>query len=95
MTSYDDLPYVEAELNYLAPMAERPRYYAYDPEPEVPRSNLAHEALLLKCCDTMTDGRAHRPHDPGRRGATRKHRAAYARFPPRVTVSTVSLSTFR
>ena len=278
MTSYDDLPYIEAELNYLAPMAERPRYYAYDPEPEVPRSNLAHEAhrvrihdmrpiqsqvsldrqgfalleqrsavgdfwdedeirrvyypeaerliaaatgasrvfifdhtlrrriagtidrtrdaprqpatrvhvdhtaksgpqrvrdlmgedaegllhgrvqvinlwrpihgplrdaplavcdastvaaadlvpsdlvyrdrvgetysvtynpahrwfyvpemraheaLLLKCCDTMTDGRAHRPHDPGRRGATRKHRAAYARLPPRMTVSTVSLS---
>ena len=25
MTSYDELPYVEAELNYLAPMAERPR----------------------------------------------------------------------
>jgi hypothetical protein len=37
MTSYDHLPFVEAELNYLAPMAERPRYYAYDPEPDVPR----------------------------------------------------------
>jgi len=24
MTSYDHLPFVEAELNYLAPMAERP-----------------------------------------------------------------------
>ena len=26
MSSFTDLPYVEAELNYLAPMAERPRY---------------------------------------------------------------------
>ena len=26
-----DLPHVEAELNYLAPMAERPRNYTYDP----------------------------------------------------------------
>jgi hypothetical protein len=51
MTSYDDLPYVEAELNYLAPMAERPRYYAYDPEPGVPRSNLAHEAHRVRIHD--------------------------------------------
>ena len=26
MTSYDNLPYVEAALNYLAPMAERPHH---------------------------------------------------------------------
>src|SRR5271166_4639803 len=51
MTSHDDLPYVEAELNYLAPMAERPRYYAYDPEPGVPRSNLAHEAHRVRIHD--------------------------------------------
>ncbi len=30
MSNFVTLPYVEAELNYLAPMAERPRYYAYD-----------------------------------------------------------------
>ena len=30
MSNFATLPYVEAELNYLAPMAERPRYYAYD-----------------------------------------------------------------
>jgi len=30
MGNFATLPYVEAELNYLAPMAERPRYYAYD-----------------------------------------------------------------
>ena len=44
MTSYNNLPYVEAELNHLAPTTERPRYYTYDPEPGVPRSNTAHEA---------------------------------------------------
>jgi len=50
MTSHDNLPYVEAELNYLAPMAERPRYYAYD-QPGVPRSNLAHEAHRVRIYD--------------------------------------------
>ena len=43
MTNIDQLPYVEAELNYLAPMAERPRYYAYEPEAGEPRSNLTPE----------------------------------------------------
>ena len=32
MSNTDRLPYVEAELNYLGPTAERPRYYAYEPE---------------------------------------------------------------
>jgi hypothetical protein len=43
MTTFDDLPYVEAELNYLGPMRERPRYYAYDAGRET-RSNMTHEA---------------------------------------------------
>ena len=43
MTNIDQLPYVEAELNYLAPMTERPRYYAYEPEAGAPRSNLTPE----------------------------------------------------
>jgi len=30
VSNFETLPFVEAELNYLAPMAERPRYYAYD-----------------------------------------------------------------
>ena len=51
MTSYDNLPYVEAALNYLAPMAEQPRYYAYDPEPGVPRSNMAHETHRVRIHD--------------------------------------------
>ena len=43
MSNFASLPYVEAELNYLAPMTERPRYYAYDtPSGEV-RSNMTHE----------------------------------------------------
>jgi hypothetical protein len=43
MSKFDSLPYVEAELNYLAPMTERPRYYAYEPQPGEPRSNLEPE----------------------------------------------------
>lgn len=34
-----DLPQVVAELNYLKPMAERPRNYAYEPPPGIPRTN--------------------------------------------------------
>jgi hypothetical protein len=37
-----ELPYVEAELNYLGPMTERPRYYAYETGPDT-RSNMTHE----------------------------------------------------
>jgi hypothetical protein len=43
MSNVDSLPYVEAELNYLAPMTERPRYYAYEPQAGEPRSNLEPE----------------------------------------------------
>jgi hypothetical protein len=43
MSNADSLPYVEAELNYLAPMTDRPRYYAYEPQPGEPRSNLTPE----------------------------------------------------
>jgi hypothetical protein len=43
MIATDRLPYVEAELNYLAPMPERPRYYAYDVGSGA-QSNMRHEA---------------------------------------------------
>jgi hypothetical protein len=43
MSNVDSLPYVEADLNYLAPMSERPRYYAYEPQAGEPRSNLTPE----------------------------------------------------
>lgn len=34
------LPFVEAQMNYLAPMAERPRNYAMEPPTGEPRSNM-------------------------------------------------------
>lgn len=37
------LPFIEAELNYLAPMHERPRTYTYDPPPGVPRTTFVDE----------------------------------------------------
>jgi hypothetical protein len=40
MTDRAKLPHVEAELSYMAPMAARPRYLAYDPEPGEERSNM-------------------------------------------------------
>ena len=36
--SVEVLPWVKAELNYLAPTGERPRTYTYDPPAGVPRS---------------------------------------------------------
>jgi hypothetical protein len=43
----EDLPHVEAALNYLAPMTERPRNYTYDPPPGVPRSNTFPETHVV------------------------------------------------
>ncbi|MCP6762114.1 MAG: methyltransferase [Fischerella sp. CENA71] len=34
---YEDLPYVEANLTYLIPMAEKPVNYTYEPPPGIPR----------------------------------------------------------
>ncbi|MGH7085969.1 MAG: hypothetical protein ACREFN_13370, partial [Acetobacteraceae bacterium] len=48
MSTADSLPYVEAELNYLAPMAERPRYYAYEPDPSDPPPNMRHEGHRMR-----------------------------------------------
>src|SRR3954466_14883217 len=45
------LPYVEADLHYLAPMAERPRNYTFDPPPGIPRSNTAHETHRVPIYD--------------------------------------------
>jgi len=46
-----DLAHVEATLNYLAPMTERPRNYTYDPPPGVSRSNSTHEPHLVPVHD--------------------------------------------
>lgn len=37
-SAIENLATVEAVLNYLAPMAERPRSYAFDPPPNVPQT---------------------------------------------------------
>jgi len=50
MSTADRLPYVEAELNYLGPMTERPRYYAYETEAGE-RSNLVPEPHLMHIHD--------------------------------------------
>ena len=39
-----NLPYVEADMNYLALMLDRPRNYTFEPPAGVPRSNANHEA---------------------------------------------------
>jgi len=39
----DRLPRVDAVLNYLAPMDQKPRNYAYDPPPGVPQTNARYE----------------------------------------------------
>jgi hypothetical protein len=46
-----DLAHIEAQLSYLAPMAERPRNYTFDPPPGVPRSNSTHEAHTVAIHD--------------------------------------------
>ena len=43
-----DPPYVEADLHYVVPMAERPRVYTYEPPPGVARMNMTHEPHRLR-----------------------------------------------
>jgi hypothetical protein len=45
------LPYVEAELNYLVPMTERPRYYAVSAGSDAPPSNIRHEPHRVRIHD--------------------------------------------
>jgi hypothetical protein len=46
-----ELPFVEAELNYLVPMAEKPRSYTYEPTPGTARTNVVHEPHRLRIRD--------------------------------------------
>jgi hypothetical protein len=46
-----DLPYVQADLQYLGRMTERPRNYTFDPPPGVPRSNTVHESHRVPVYD--------------------------------------------
>jgi hypothetical protein len=50
-TMLADLPRVEAVLNYLAPMAEKPRNYTYDPPPGVAQTNAVYEPHRLPIHD--------------------------------------------
>lgn len=45
------LPFVQAPLNYLAPMAERPRNYTFDPPPGVSRSNSTSDTHVVAIHD--------------------------------------------
>jgi hypothetical protein len=45
------LPRVEADMNYLVPMADRPRNYTFEPPAGVPRSNTNHEAHKMAIHD--------------------------------------------
>jgi hypothetical protein len=51
MSDIDRLPYVEGELNYLGPTAERPRYYAYEPGPNDPPSVMPYEPHKMQIHD--------------------------------------------
>ena len=48
---FSNLSSVVADMNYLAPMAERPRNYTFDPPPGIPRSNTEHEAHAVAIRD--------------------------------------------
>ena len=47
----NNLRYVEAELNYLGPMTERPRYYAYDTPQGEQRLNMAYDPHTMRIHD--------------------------------------------
>jgi len=50
-TKIESLPFVKAELNYLAPTAGKPRTYAFDPPPGEPRSTALPEPHVLPIFD--------------------------------------------
>lgn len=54
----DVLPWVKAELNYLAPTRERPRTYTFDPPAGVPRTttvNDPHEVVIIDVRRVLAD----------------------------------------
>jgi hypothetical protein len=51
MSNVDSLPFVEAELNYLGPMTERPRYYAYEMGPGERQSNMTYDPHKMRIHD--------------------------------------------
>src|SRR5260370_14996603 len=51
MSPPDRLPYVEAELNYIVPMPERPRYGADEPGPGEAPPSTVHEPHVMRSRD--------------------------------------------
>ena len=51
MTDRAQLPHVEAVLNYMGVMADRPRYLAYDPEDGEARSNMTADPHIVSIYD--------------------------------------------
>jgi hypothetical protein len=49
--AFDRLPHVDAVLNYLVPMNEKPHNYAYDPPPGVPQTNARWEPYEMPIHD--------------------------------------------
>jgi hypothetical protein len=50
-SAIENLTIVEAVLNYLAPMAERPRSYAHEPPPNVPRTTVVNVGFKVPIRD--------------------------------------------
>jgi hypothetical protein len=50
-SAVENLPAVEAELNYLIPTTERPRTYTYDPPPGTPRTTGANRPYTVPIRD--------------------------------------------
>ncbi|HZR86852.1 MAG TPA: CmcJ/NvfI family oxidoreductase [Bradyrhizobium sp.] len=50
-TKIESLPFVKAELNYLAPVAGKPRTYAFDPPPGEPKSTALPEPHVVPIFD--------------------------------------------
>lgn len=74
----DVLPAVEAALNYLVPMAERPRNYATEPPPGEPVTNTRHEARRVSIRNARPRASHYSLDEHG--FAVLRHRSAVRRF---------------
>jgi hypothetical protein len=69
---------VEAEVNYMAPLRERPRIYTYDPPPGITKSNIVAEPHRVAVHDVRTSAKAFTL--DGRGFALIKHESAVEDF---------------
>lgn len=61
----NELPHVNAELNYLSPMREAPYAYLCEPPPGVQRENAAYESHVVPISDGRAAGTAFELHRDG------------------------------